>query len=107
MTHARQPIPSPYCFGPQWGRIFGESRLDLINADPEDSPLQFSAEAAELLTQAARRNADPNYGREKYRIGGRIGLAVVAAGMVVWPWLFILARGAIWAARRLQGASIR
>jgi hypothetical protein len=34
-------------------------------------------------------------------------LAVVAAGMVVWPWLFILARGAIWAARRLQGASIR
>jgi len=82
MTHARQPIPSPYCFGPQWGRIFGDSRLDLINADPEDSPLQFSAEAAELLTQAARRNADPNYGREKYRIGGRIGLAVVAAGAI-------------------------
>ena len=34
-------------------------------------------------------------------------LAVVAAGMVVWPWLFVLARGVIWAARRLQDASSR
>ncbi len=36
-----------------------------------------------------------------------VALALVAAGMVVWPWLFVLVRGVIWAARKLQEASSR
>ena len=83
MPHSQQPIPSPYCFGPQWQRLFGRAYEKITQKNANQTPEQVARELTRKATTFARQNADPEYGREKYRLGNRIGLGVVAAFLVV------------------------